>query len=69
MKTKRVVASKNPVPMEENSRRYIGKDPVTVDVTNYYARRIMSGELVEAPAPAPAVVAPAKPAAPPKEDK
>ena len=38
-----------PVPMEENSRRYIDKDPVSVPMTAYYVRRMMSGELVEAP--------------------
>jgi hypothetical protein len=37
-----------PVPMEENSRRYIDADPVEVPMTAYYVRRMLSGELVEA---------------------
>lgn len=37
-----------PVPMVENTRRYIDADPVDVDADNaYYARRMMSGELIE----------------------
>jgi hypothetical protein len=40
-----------PVPMAENSRRYIDAEPVAVDLQGafgaYYARRMMSGELVE----------------------
>jgi hypothetical protein len=50
MRTKRVMAARAPVPMEENSRRYIGDTPVTVRLTTYYVRRLMSGELIEAPA-------------------
>jgi hypothetical protein len=46
-----------PVPMEENSRRYIDAEPTTVPMTAYYVRRMLSGELVE-------YVAPAKPSAP-----
>jgi hypothetical protein len=48
MDEKTVVAGDHgPVPMEANGRRYIDKDPVTIKVTAYYARRLMSGELVE----------------------
>lgn len=36
-----------PVPMEENGRRYIDAEPVTVPMSSYYVRRMMSGELVE----------------------
>jgi hypothetical protein len=50
MEEKTVVAGDHgPVPMEDNGRRYIDKEPVTIKVTAYYARRLMSGELVEAP--------------------
>lgn len=46
--TKTVVAgSYGPVPMEENSHRYITDTPVTIPMSNYYMRRMMSGELVE----------------------
>lgn len=54
-----------PVPMEENSRRYIDAKPVSVPMTAYYLRRLMSGELVEyvasktqAPAPTTTATAP-----------
>jgi hypothetical protein len=48
MEEKTVVAGEyGPVPMEENSRRYINKEPVTIKVTAYYARRLMAGELIE----------------------
>lgn len=55
-----------PVPMAENSRRYIDAEPVTVDLQGphgaYYARRMMSGELVEyAPPPGAAKVEPPNP--------
>lgn len=40
-----------PVPMEENTRRYIGDEPVTVPMSTYYLRRMMAGELVEYVAP------------------
>lgn len=54
METKTVIAGGHgPVPMEENSRRYIGSDPVTVPMTAYYARRMMAGELVEVAPAAP----------------
>ena len=53
-----------PVPMEENSRRYIDKDPVSVPMTAYYVRRMMSGELVEATS-SPMTAAAASVAAPP----
>jgi hypothetical protein len=46
--TKTVVAGEyGPVPMAENSRRYIDKEPVTIEVNAYYARRLMAGELIE----------------------
>jgi hypothetical protein len=48
MTTKRVIAGKfGPCPMEKNGRRYIGDVPVTVEITAYYARRLMHGDLVE----------------------
>jgi len=48
METKTVVQGGfGPVPMEENSQRYIDAEPVTVPMTAYYARRMMTGELVE----------------------
>jgi hypothetical protein len=50
---KRVVAGPfGRVPMEENSRRYISNEPVEVPLSTYYMRRIMHGELVDAPAAA-----------------
>jgi hypothetical protein len=47
--TKTVIAGEHgPVPMEENTRRFIDQEPVEVDANSaYYARRLMSGELVE----------------------
>lgn len=74
METKTVVQGGfGPVPMEENTRRYIDAEPMAVPMTGYYLRRMMSGELVEfveqkaapaasaaasaAPAPAPSKVA------------
>lgn len=57
--TKIVVAGQHgPVPMEENTRRYIGADPIEIPMSTYYLRRMMAGELVEYVAPpkqAPAV--------------
>jgi hypothetical protein len=47
-----------PVPMEENSRRYIDAEPVSIPMTSYYVRRMMSGELVEKTPPAPLANAP-----------
>jgi hypothetical protein len=41
-----------PVPMEENGRRYIDAEPATVELTGYYVRRMLSGELVEYVEPA-----------------
>lgn len=52
METKTVVqGGHGPVPMEENSRRYIDADPVSIPMTAYYLRRMMAGELVEYTAP------------------
>lgn len=49
METKTVIATKHPVPMENNSHRYITTDtPVTVDWTTYYVRRFLDGEIAEA---------------------
>jgi hypothetical protein len=48
METKTVTqGGHGPVPMEENSRRYIDDEPKVVPMTAYYLRRMMSGELVE----------------------
>ena len=33
------------VPREDNTRRYIGDEPVMVEQTNYYIRRVRDGEL------------------------
>ena len=49
---KTVVAGEHgPVPMAENSHRFIGDEPVVVDLQGkhgaYYARRLMFGDLVE----------------------
>lgn len=41
-----------PVPTEANSTRYIGEEPVEIVMSSYYARRLMSGELVEVSPPA-----------------
>lgn len=50
--TKLVVAGiHGPVPMEENTRRYISTEPVKVPMSTYYLRRMMSGELIEYVAP------------------
>jgi hypothetical protein len=47
-----------PVPQRENTRRYIDSEPTDVDADDaYYARRMMSGELVEYVAPVAAVEA------------
>jgi hypothetical protein len=53
MKTKVVVAAGKPVPMQENSRRFISDKPVTVPLNSYYTRRLAFGELVEYVEPAP----------------
>jgi hypothetical protein len=36
-----------PVPREDNSRRYIGEEPVVVERSTYYIRRLMHDELVQ----------------------
>ncbi len=54
-----VAGTEGKVPMEENSRRFIGATPVEITLSSYYRRRMADGELVLA-TPAPA--APAKPA-------
>lgn len=57
----RVVAGKNgPCPREDNAQRFIGSEPVEVELSNYYIRRLADGDVVEAPA---------APAAPVKGDK
>jgi hypothetical protein len=35
------------VPRQDNSRRYIGDEPLTVPRSSYYIRRVRDGELVE----------------------
>jgi hypothetical protein len=51
MEKKIVIAGKfGPVAMENNGRRFIGADPVEIEMTSYYVRRMADGELVEAPA-------------------
>lgn len=50
-----VVATNRPVPFERDASRTIGQEPVTVEKTAYYTRRIADGELREQ--------APVKPAA------
>lgn len=43
------------VPREDDSRKYItDSEPVELDMTSYYIRRMSDGDLVEAPAAAPA---------------
>lgn len=46
-----VVAGKHgPVCLENNPRRFIGDEPVEIELSSYYLRRMADGELVEAPA-------------------
>lgn len=45
-----IAAGHGPVPMAENSRRYITDKPVLVPLTTYYRLRLLHGELKEAPA-------------------
>lgn len=48
MEKKTVIAGVHgPVPMEENTRRFIGSEPVEVPMSAYYIRRMAEGELVE----------------------
>jgi hypothetical protein len=48
MEKKRVIAGAHgPVATEENPRRFIGSEPVEINLTAYYARRMSEGELVE----------------------
>jgi hypothetical protein len=44
-----VVAARGAVPMEKNAQRFIGKEPVELELTAYYRRRMLDGELIEAP--------------------
>lgn len=51
MSKRLVVAGKvGPCATEGNPRRYIGDEPVEVDETSYYLRRLADGDLVDAPA-------------------
>ncbi len=45
-----VMGAHGPVCMENNSHRFIGAEPVEVEMSAYYLRRMADGELVEAPA-------------------
>lgn len=59
MKMRVVQGAHGPCPTEKNARRFIGAEPVEIEVTNYYARRLMHAEIVEfkdAPKAAPADV-------------
>ncbi len=40
-------AAGHPVCLEHSSHRYIGAEPVEVEMTAYYLRRFADGELVE----------------------
>lgn len=40
------------VPKEFEPRSYIGQEPEDIEVTDYYIRRLATGELVEADEPA-----------------
>jgi hypothetical protein len=52
MEKKYVVAGPHgPVAMEENSRRFIGEQPVEIELSSYYRRRLRDGELVFVDAP------------------
>jgi len=55
MEKKYVIAGAHgPVAMEINSRRFIDKEPVEVEMSAYYLRRIAEGELIESKKRAPA---------------
>lgn len=43
-----------PVAREDNAQRFIGAEPFEVEETAYYLRRLADGELLDAPAAAPA---------------
>ncbi len=48
---KTVVAGKyGPVCTEGNAHRFIGSEPVEIELSAYYLRRMADGELVDAPA-------------------
>jgi hypothetical protein len=49
-----VMGAHGPVCMENNSHRFIGSEPVEVEMSAYYLRRMADGELVEAPKAKPA---------------
>ncbi len=51
MKIKVKANGHGPVCREDNSHRYIGDEPLEVEDSSYYQRRIMAGELVEVSAP------------------
>ncbi len=42
-----VMGAHGPVCIEDNPRRFIGADPVEVEWSSYYERRLADGELVE----------------------
>lgn len=43
-----------PCATEHNPQRFIGAEPVEVDLSTYYVRRLADGDLIEAPAKKPA---------------
>lgn len=52
------------VPREDDPRKYItDSEPVELEMTGYYIRRMSDGDLVEVPAQAPTAVAPSAPSA------
>jgi hypothetical protein len=53
METMTVRAKSNPVPREDNSRRYITAEPVVVPMSAYYLRRLADGEIEEVKKEAP----------------
>lgn len=50
------------VPREEDPRTYIGAEPVEIEPTGYYIRRLADGDLLEVP-PRPSLAPAAAPAA------
>lgn len=54
MKRLVIAGAHGPVAREDNSQRFIGAEPFEIEETAYYLRRLADGELVDAPAAAPA---------------
>ena len=64
VRMKVIAAAGLKVPMEHDPARYITEhEPVEIDASHYYVRRLADGDLVEAPGDAAALPAPRKPAA------